>query len=119
MRGTNNQPPVGSTNNSVQMVDNSAKNLSDDFAKSIADGLNEVSRLCVTKQSPRSKMASSYKKSYATNMKVMRVTAMNTASQHPGSSLKGRVMRPRKAKTTGEAKCPSFDLGIVSQSNVP
>ncbi|KAL2514272.1 Uncharacterized protein Fot_28243 [Forsythia ovata] len=44
--------------------------LCDEFAKSIADGLNEVSRLRAVKKSPRSKMASSYKKSYAANMKV-------------------------------------------------
>ncbi|KAL2537576.1 Uncharacterized protein Fot_18967 [Forsythia ovata] len=88
--------------------------LCNEFAESIADGLNKVNRLCAAKQSPRSKMASSYKKSYAANMKV---AAMNTDSQHPGSSLKGRGMRPCETKTMDEAECPSFDLGIDSQSN--
>ncbi|KAL2543539.1 hypothetical protein Fot_12772 [Forsythia ovata] len=90
--------------------------LCNEFVESIADGLNEVNRLCTAKQSPRSKMASFYKKSYAANMKV---AAMNTDSQHPGSSLKGRGMRPCETKTIDEAECPSFDLGIDSQSNVP
>ncbi|KAL2537809.1 hypothetical protein Fot_19200 [Forsythia ovata] len=89
-----------------------------EFAKSIADGLNEVNRLCAAKHSSRSKMANSYKKSYAANMKV-HVAAMNTDSQHPGSSLKGRGMRPCETKTIDEAECPSFDLGIDLQSNVP
>ncbi|KAL2544072.1 Papain-like cysteine peptidase superfamily [Forsythia ovata] len=89
--------------------------LCNEFAESIADGLNEVNRLCAAKQSPCSKMASFYKKSYAANMKV---AAMNTDSQHPGSSLKGRGMRPCETKTIDEAECPSFDLGIDSQSNV-
>ncbi|KAL2461940.1 DUF1985 domain-containing protein [Abeliophyllum distichum] len=92
--------------------------LCNEFAKSIADGLIEVNRLCAAKQSPLSKMASSYKKSYAANMKV-HANAMNTDSQHLGLSLKGRWMRPCKTKTIDEDECPSFDLGIDSQLNVP
>ncbi|KAL2507974.1 hypothetical protein Fot_31621 [Forsythia ovata] len=63
-------------------------------------------------------MASSYKKSYATNMKV-HATTVNTNSQHPGSSLKGKWMRPCETKTIDEDECPSFPLGIDSQSNIP
>ncbi|KAL2494256.1 Uncharacterized protein Fot_38013 [Forsythia ovata] len=90
--------------------------LCNEFAKSIADGLNEVNKLYAAKQSPRSRMASSYKKSYATNMKV---AAMKTDSQHPRSSFRGSGMRPCETKRIDEAECPSFDLGIDSQSNIP